>query len=428
MQKWSSVKIGDLGKVLTGRTPPIKDVAYFGTKYPFITPTDMHSGKIVHTTERYLSEKGANLLKNNYLPPRSICVSCIGWQMGKTVMTAYPSFTNQQINTIIPKTNVDPDFLYYALTPKRNELLSLGASTGVRTPILNKSAFSALEIVLPPLKIQKKIAYILSAYDDLIENNIRRIKILEEMAQMLYREWFVNFRFPNHENVKMVESALGLMPEGWETVKLGNHITTQKGYAFKSEWYQDYGVPIVKVSNFTDNSIDITNLVSISEEIAQQYKKYELKSNEIIIQTVGSWASNPQSVVGKVIRTPREAKGALLNQNAVKIFPQNSINLAFLFYCLKREEFKSYIVGCGQGAASQASITLDAIKAFEILLPSSNLLELFKKTIYTNWELINNLGVKNINLRKTRDLLLPKLISGEIDVEKLDIETLEIAA
>ncbi len=81
MNEWLSVKIGDLGKVLTGRTPPTKNADYFGEKYPFITPTDMHSGKTIHTTGRYLSEKGANLLKNNYLPPRSICVSCIGWQI-----------------------------------------------------------------------------------------------------------------------------------------------------------------------------------------------------------------------------------------------------------------------------------------------------------------------------------------------------------
>src|SRR5208282_6546582 len=112
---------------------------------------------------------------------------CIGWQMGEAIMTAQPSFTNQQINTIVPSSKVEPSFLYYSLRPRKQELLSLGAAAGVRTPILNKSAFCDLKVKIPPLSVQHWIAGILSAYDDLIENNNRRIKILEEMAQMIYR-------------------------------------------------------------------------------------------------------------------------------------------------------------------------------------------------------------------------------------------------
>ncbi|MGL4502688.1 MAG: restriction endonuclease subunit S, partial [Planktothrix sp.] len=285
-----------------------------------------------------------------------------------------------------------------------------------------------IEIKVPPLPIQRKIAAILSTYDRLIENNTRRIEILEEMARSLYREWFVKFRFPGHEQVQMVDSELGLIPEGWEITSLGNHINTQKGYAFKSIWYQEQGIKIVKVSDFTDDSIDISKLVSISEEIAGQYKKHELKANDIIIQTVGSWASNPQSVVGKVIRVPNIAAKTLLNQNAVKVITKESINQIFLFYSIKNERFKSYIIGCAQGAASQASITLDAIRKFQILLPPSSLLDFITDFVSPMWKLINNLQDKNLNLRCTRDYLLPRLISGEIDVENLDINTGEIAA
>jgi type I restriction enzyme S subunit len=136
--------------------------------------------------------------------------------MGKSIMTDKPSVTNQQLNSIIPNDKVVPDFLYYSLSLRREEFLSLGAGTGVRTPILNKTAFSELSIELPPLETQRKIASILSVYDDLIENNTRRIKILEEMARMIYREWFVNFNFPGHEKVRMVDSPIGKIPEGWE--------------------------------------------------------------------------------------------------------------------------------------------------------------------------------------------------------------------
>ncbi len=321
-----------------------------------------------------------------------------------------------------------PLFYYYYFSSPAGKgnvqsLVMQVAAAGIRGSELAK-----LPVPHPPLPIQRKIAAILSAYDDLIENNTRRIEILEEMARSIYRQWFVKFRFPGHEQVQMVDSELGLIPEGWKITSIGNHINTQKGYAFKSSWYQEEGIKIVKVSDFTDDSIDITKLVSISEEIAGQYKKHELEANDIIIQTVGSWASNPQSVVGKVIRVPKIAAKTLLNQNAVKVIPKESINQFFLFYGLKNERFKSYIIGCAQGAASQASITLDAIREFKILLPPSSLLDSLEDFVSPMWKLINNLDNKNFNLRLTRDYLLPRLISGEIDVENLDINTGPIAA
>jgi type I restriction enzyme S subunit len=193
---WRKYRIGDLGRIVTGRTPPTREPDHFGETYLFITPSDMDCRKKADSTQRYLSDKGAELLRRNLLPSGSVAVSCIGWQMGKCIMTCRPSFTNQQLNTIIPNEKIDANFLYYALLVRRDELLSLGAATGVRTPILNKSAFSDLDLLAPAIEVQRKIAAILSAYDDLIENNTHRIAILEDMAQAIYREWFVHFRFP----------------------------------------------------------------------------------------------------------------------------------------------------------------------------------------------------------------------------------------
>jgi type I restriction enzyme, S subunit len=153
------------------------------------------------------------------------------------------------------------------------------------------------------------------------------------------------------------------------STKLGNHISTQKGFAFKSKWYQDTGMPIVKVSNFTDDAIDIANLINVPEEIGKENLKYALRTGDVVIQTVGSWPSNPQSVVGKAIKVPKDANGALLNQNAVRLDPKNGLARKYLFYLLRDEHFKSYIVGCAQGAASQASITLEAIRGFDFYLP-----------------------------------------------------------
>jgi len=151
---------------------------------------------------------------------------------------------------------------------------------------------------------------------------------------------------------------------------LGEHITTKKGYAFKSGWYTDHGCPLIKVSNFTEDSIDLSNLVCIPNNIAENYRDYKVIKNDVIIQTVGSWPNNPQSVVGKAIRVPMNASGALLNQNAVKLIPNKSLNNGFLFYLLRSGNFKEFIINTAQGAANQASITLDSIKRFPFTLPS----------------------------------------------------------
>jgi len=150
---------------------------------------------------------------------------------------------------------------------------------------------------------------------------------------------------------------------------LGELIETQKGFAFKSAWFSEEGRPIVKVKDFTTNSIDTSNLSHISEDEAENHLRYELSTGDVVIQTVGSWPSNPASVVGKCVKIPRHASGALLNQNAVKISPSERIDNRYLYYAVKAPAFGEYIVGTAQGAASQAAITLDSIRAYKLDVP-----------------------------------------------------------
>lgn len=171
---------------------------------------------------------------------------------------------------------------------------------------------------------------------------------------------------------------------------LGQHIRTQKGYAFKSGWYCDEGRPIVKVSDFTDDSIESSGLVRIPEGIADGYMKYELRLGDVVIQTVGSWPNNPKSVVGKAVRVPGDVAGALLNQNAVKVEPTKELDRGFLYYLLRSERFKSYIVGTAQGAASQAAITLDSIRAFSFELPRLDTQKRAAETLSAYDDLIEN--------------------------------------
>lgn len=159
------------------------------------------------------------------------------------------------------------------------------------------------------------------------------------------------------------------MKSEWTKVELGGLIDTQKGFAFKSSWYTSFGVPIVRVSDFTDNSISINEINYISNDLAEEHIKHQLQFRDILIQTVGSWQSNPASIVGKVVTVPIDLNGALLNQNAVKIVPKSEIDKRFLYYRLKEENFKLHNLNHAQGAANQASITLESIKKFNFKLP-----------------------------------------------------------
>ena len=155
----------------------------------------------------------------------------------------------------------------------------------------------------------------------------------------------------------------------WKRQKLGDLVQTQKGYAFKSAWYQETGRPIVKVSDFTEESVDTKSLIKIPEDIAEKFLRWELSAGEAVVQTVGSWPSNPASVVGKCVRIPSAAHGALLNQNAVRLSPCTKLDNGYLYYSLRSRQFRDYIIGTARGSANQASITLDAIRAFDIPLP-----------------------------------------------------------
>lgn len=158
----------------------------------------------------------------------------------------------------------------------------------------------------------------------------------------------------------------------WEEARLRDYIITLKGFAFKSEDYQEKGIPIVRVSDFTDNSVSNEKLEYLDIDFLKKYEKYSLKFKDILIQTVGSWQNNPASVVGKVVRVPNELNNSLLNQNAVKIISKD-INYDFLYYLLKSNYFKEYILSTAQGAANQASITLESIGKFKFKLPSLNI-------------------------------------------------------
>jgi len=209
----------------------------------------------------------------------------------------------------------------------------------------------------------------------------------------------------------------------WQEVKLRECISTLKGFAFKSKWYQPDGIPIVRVSDFTDNSISVDDIEYIPHDLAQEHSRYLLKTKDVIVQTVGSWQHNPVSIVGKVVNVPSNLNGALLNQNAVKIIPNKTIDNNFLYYRLKDEHFKLHNLGCAQGAANQASITLSSIGSFRFNLPPLPTQQKIAKILSNYDDLIEN-NLKRIKLLEESARLTYEewFLRFCIDGKKLDID------
>jgi len=159
------------------------------------------------------------------------------------------------------------------------------------------------------------------------------------------------------------------MGSEWTNHRLGDLVSHQKGHAFKSKDYRDQGHGIVRVSDFTDRSVATDSCNHLAEELAHNYSSVALKQGDVVIATVGSWPTNPASVVGKTIRVPREADSFLLNQNAVNLTANEALDQTFLFHLLTTETFGAHIVSAAQGSASQASITLKSIFDYSLQLP-----------------------------------------------------------
>jgi len=286
--------------------------------------------------------------------------------------------------------------------------------SGSAIPSTSREAFYAIHVQLPTIITQHKIATILSAYDDLIENNLRRIKILEEMAQTFYREWFVKFRFPGHQRVKMVNSPLGKIPEGWgvkqiseliETLGGGTPSTKEPSYweGGNIDWYSPSDLT-ASGSMFINGSSKKITQPGLDRSSAKLFPAYSLMMTSRA--TIGVVAIN----TGK----------ACTNQGFITCIPNKRLSVFHLYFWIK--ESREKIISVASGATFK-EISRGEFREFPMVVPPLPIENTFAETVEPMCRLIEDLIKKNQNLVVTRDLLLPKLISGELDVSELDIKT-----
>jgi type I restriction enzyme S subunit len=309
----------------------------------------------------------------------------------------------------IDESRLDTRFLYFALRPQLDHLRSV--STGSATKFLTMGLLSNLELPLPDLAAQRKIAGILSAYDDLIENNLRRIKILEEMAQSLYREWFVHFRFPGHESAKFVDSPLGQIPKGWEWRKVGDAFEIQGG-GTPSTANEEYWV---------DGEIQWYSPRDLTAEGTMFIEKSAVQINEIGLKK----SSAKMFPAYSVMLTSRATIGAIAintvpactNQGFITCLPNARAPLYFLHQWLKAN-VETFILHASGSTFKE--ISKGVFKGLDFLQPNAGLVQRYEQAVSPVADRLLNLQRSNQTLRRTRDLLLPKLLSGDFHFMELE--------
>lgn len=342
--------------------------------------------RYVPITEEYYSELAYQKYRKSLLPVNTPCVVTIGSLGKKMCLTDEPSFTNQAVNAVIPNENFDGVFLYYCLRTRLPYVKQLDSGTTSGRENVSKSSFSNIVIEAPSLAIQKKIASILSAYDNLIENNNKRIKILEQMAENLYKEWFVRFRFPGHETTPFENG----IPKDW-MIKRVDELAKIKAGGDRPDICEDEITDNCKVPVYS-NGIENEGLYGFTDVA-------EINKASVTISARGT--------IGYVClrRIPFVPIVRLLS-----VTPNTSeISVYYLYYLLKNDA----VIGNG---TSQQQITVPMLGRKKILVPENSLVKSFTAKVESIWNEIDLLKNSTANLIKQRDLLLPRLMSGKQEI------------
>lgn len=399
------VHIGDLGEIVTGNTPPRNKPEYYGSYAPFIKATDIdETSKYTYAPEECYSELGYQKYRKSLIPKGSTCVVTIGSIGRKMTMAHCDCFINQAMNAIIPSANYDSEYVYYVIKHNVQRLKALDSGTASGRENVSKSAFSNLEIyVIDDIEIQRKIGSVLAAYDDLIENNQKQIKLLEEAAQRLYKEWFIDLRFPGHETTPIVDG----IPEGWEEKAMMDICDSIGG-----------GTPSTKVDEYyRGGKIRWVTPTDITRNIGLILLDTEKKITEEGFRNSSAKMVPPYTI----LMTSRASVGffglceheVCTNQGFISCVPyQENIRFYLLHNLMSRvDEIRAKASG-----STFLEISKKTFRDLRIILPSDCILEVFNKQIWPVVRQMEMLTKSIVKLREARDRLLPKLMSGEIEV------------
>lgn len=418
MSYWRK-RLGDYIDILSGFAFKTKDFVDKGI--PIIKIKNITPPSVTLDSLSYVTKEVAEQQKRFELSYDDVLIALTGSHInqmnsvvGRVARVKYTQKTllNQRVGkiTVIDSNLCDLDYVYYYLSQECVKIeLAKKAGGAANQANISPTDVKNLVIPLPPIETQKKIADILSAYDDLIENNQKQIKLLEEVAQRLYKEWFIDLHFPGHESTPIIDG----IPQGWEKKAVNNVVSLLSGFAFKSDDFDKQGkYKIVTIKNVQDGAFDGDNINRIMEVPSKMPKHCLLKDGDILLSLTGN--------VGRVCLV--NGQNYLLNQRVAKL---QSDTPAFAYCLFRSKEMFDEMNNLANGAAQQ---NLSPIRTGEVKVLVPNLL---MQTQFENiaMPIISKMLVlskQNIALKEARDRLLPKLMNGEIEVGMKKQETVKI--
>jgi type I restriction enzyme S subunit len=416
MIRWQITKLGDVIDTLKGAA--FKSSLYAKAGIPIVRISNFTDDSIASDEIFYYAEVDAVNYSKYQLNHWDILIQTVGsWQhnpasiVGKVVKVPKEldnSLLNQNIVKLIPSLQIENKFLYYRLKDESFKAYIISCAQGAANQAsITLESIKKFNFHLPSFPTQKRIAAILSAYDDLIENNLKRIKLLEEIAQRTYEEWFLKFRvngvqLPIDENTEL--------PVGWVEGIFSDIISFQSGFAFKTSKFKKEGFPVIKIKNIENNTVDTTNTDFIDGEYAELTKKAKLDEGDLLIAMTGA-------TVGKVGFLPFSNIPCYLNQRVGRFLNKGETkNIYFIFATMTQGSGLQQVLNLAGGAA-QPNISGDQIMSIKSIIPSENILTNFSELAESLFDQILILRHQNQKLKQSRDILLPRLMSGTINLE-----------
>jgi len=309
-----------------------------------------------------------------------------------------------------------PKYLYYWMRASAFQNALYGIKGGVAQSYLSLEMIRSLPLEYPSVSHQHQIAGLLSAYDDLIENNMRRIAILEEMAQALYREWFVHFRFPGHEDVALVESPLGPIPEEWEATNL-RAVSSYINRGVSPKYDNRSMNVVINQKCIRDHSLNLELARLHSTNVPPD--KY-VQFGDVLVNSTGI------GTLGRVAQIYTRLTNCTVDSHVSIVRSSDRVNLDY--FGMNLFTLQPYFDSRGAGSTGQTELSREAIGSADFVLPPKPIQDSFGQLVSPIRSSTSLMAVRNVNLRRTRDLLLPKLISGEIDVQALMVEWKELVS
>ena len=407
--RWERSPLVDVCLYITSGGTPSRKKDEFFTKdggHLWVKSKELGDGYISET-EEHITDQGLNGSSAKYIPERSVLLAMYGATVGKVGYLLVPATVNQAVCALVPNPEImDSRYLFHLLKVVRPALIS--QAHGAAQQNLNQALIKNYEVAVPPLDAQRQIASILNAFDDLIANSTRRIEILEVMARAIYQEWFVQFRYPGHEGVPLVESELGPVPDGWEVVNAEEAIDFNPKLRLPKEGEKTY----LSMASLVENSMVINNPGKRDGNSGTKFQNGDTLFARITPSLENGKTGYVQHLVEDEIA---------FGSTEFIVLRSLTLSPEFVYCFARRDDFRGTAINSMVGASGRQRVQEASVRSFMLPHPPEVLIETFSARVAQMFELVKTLVTQNDRLATTRDLLLPRLVSGAIDVSHLDL-------